>query len=166
MQWEPPAVFVSEPSLCSPLSLQNVSTLMHGAFFFPVAFPCSENHVDPDHHHHHHHHRCQHPELAVAETPSPDASAHHFYHYTPKCFLTVHRGEWGISPWSFSCLATRTSFSHRCDPRRRTGDPGPVHSDTIRRGGLARRHHQDHNPSRERGGGAQRGQQLQGGLRP
>uniref|UniRef100_A0A3Q3VPC4 Uncharacterized protein n=1 Tax=Mola mola TaxID=94237 RepID=A0A3Q3VPC4_MOLML len=67
---------------------------MHGAFLFPVAFPCSENHVDPDHHHHHHHHhRCQHPELAVAETPSPDASAHHFYHYTPKCFLTVHREE-------------------------------------------------------------------------
>ncbi|KAM9334972.1 cation/H+ exchanger protein 1 [Symphorus nematophorus] len=35
----------------------------------------------------------QHPELgAVAGTPSPDASAHHFCHYTPKCYLAVHRG--------------------------------------------------------------------------
>ncbi|KAM3859019.1 cation/H+ exchanger protein 1 [Diretmus argenteus] len=31
------------------------------------------------------------PDLAVAETPSPDAS-HHFCHYTPKCLLAVHRG--------------------------------------------------------------------------
>lgn len=151
----------AEKSLCLP----------HGAFFlFPVAFPRSENNVDPDRHpppqHHPHHHRCHHPELAVAETPSPDASSHHFYHYTPKCFLTVHRGDWAISSGALSCLATRTSFPHRCHPRRRTGDPGPVHSHTIRRWGLARRHHQDHNPSRERGGGTERGQQLQGGLRP
>ncbi|XP_034019255.1 cation/H+ exchanger protein 1 [Thalassophryne amazonica] len=36
-----------------------------------------------------------HPEQAVAETPSPDAS-HHFHH-TPKCFLAVHRGGHGTS---------------------------------------------------------------------
>ncbi|XP_068587493.1 cation/H+ exchanger protein 1 isoform X6 [Cebidichthys violaceus] len=39
----------------------------------------------------------QHPELGAAETPSPDASAHQFCHYTPKCFLTVHRGGLGTS---------------------------------------------------------------------
>ncbi|KAM9771755.1 cation/H+ exchanger protein 1 [Syngnathus typhle] len=35
----------------------------------------------------------QHPELVVnaAETPSPDPSSIHFCHYTPKCFLAVHR---------------------------------------------------------------------------
>ncbi|XP_054609704.1 cation/H+ exchanger protein 1 isoform X2 [Dunckerocampus dactyliophorus] len=35
----------------------------------------------------------QHPDIAVtpAETPSPDASSHHPCHYTPKCFLAVHR---------------------------------------------------------------------------
>ncbi|XP_056157617.1 cation/H+ exchanger protein 1 [Lampris incognitus] len=37
-----------------------------------------------------------HPDLVVAETPSPDAS-HHFCHYTPKCLLTVHRGQSGTS---------------------------------------------------------------------
>ncbi|XP_042367395.1 cation/H+ exchanger protein 1 isoform X2 [Plectropomus leopardus] len=39
----------------------------------------------------------QHPELGAAETPSPDASNHHFCHYTPKCFLAVHRGGQGIT---------------------------------------------------------------------
>ncbi|XP_033470914.1 cation/H+ exchanger protein 1 isoform X2 [Epinephelus lanceolatus] len=39
----------------------------------------------------------QHPELGAAETPSPDASARHFCHYTPKCFLTVHRGGQGTT---------------------------------------------------------------------
>ncbi|TKS90852.1 hypothetical protein D9C73_024985 [Collichthys lucidus] len=34
----------------------------------------------------------QHPELGTADTPSPHASGHHFCHYTPKAFLTVHRG--------------------------------------------------------------------------
>uniref|UniRef100_A0A3Q3S1S1 Cation/H+ exchanger protein 1 n=1 Tax=Mastacembelus armatus TaxID=205130 RepID=A0A3Q3S1S1_9TELE len=38
----------------------------------------------------------QHPELGPAETPPPDASAHHFCHYPPKCFITVHRA-WSIS---------------------------------------------------------------------
>ncbi|KAG8005627.1 Low affinity vacuolar monovalent cation/H(+) antiporter [Nibea albiflora] len=33
----------------------------------------------------------QHPELGTADTPSPHASGHHFCHYTPKGFLTVHR---------------------------------------------------------------------------
>ncbi|CAG5927566.1 unnamed protein product [Menidia menidia] len=39
----------------------------------------------------------QHPELGAVTTPSPDASAHHFCHYTPKCFLAVHRGGCGTS---------------------------------------------------------------------
>nr|XP_020455074.1 putative cation exchanger C521.04c isoform X2 [Monopterus albus] len=43
-----------------------------------------------------------HPELGTAETPPPDASAHHFCHYAPKCFLTVHRGGHGTSAWSIS----------------------------------------------------------------
>ncbi|XP_019947709.1 cation/H+ exchanger protein 1 isoform X2 [Paralichthys olivaceus] len=34
----------------------------------------------------------QHPELGTMATPSPDGSGAHFYHYTPKCFLTIHRG--------------------------------------------------------------------------
>ncbi|XP_024145663.1 cation/H+ exchanger protein 1 isoform X3 [Oryzias melastigma] len=37
--------------------------------------------------------RPQHPELNGLATPSPDACSHHFCHFTPKCFLTVHRGE-------------------------------------------------------------------------
>ncbi|XP_035477452.2 cation/H+ exchanger protein 1 isoform X2 [Scophthalmus maximus] len=35
----------------------------------------------------------QHPELGTVATPSPGASAPHFCHYTPKCFLAVHRGQ-------------------------------------------------------------------------
>ncbi|XP_034434071.1 cation/H+ exchanger protein 1 isoform X5 [Hippoglossus hippoglossus] len=34
----------------------------------------------------------QHPELGTMTTPSPDGSVAHFCHYTPKCYLTVHRG--------------------------------------------------------------------------
>ncbi|CAJ1054865.1 cation/H+ exchanger protein 1 [Xyrichtys novacula] len=61
----------------------------------------SENCVDPDQHHRFPRQQPQtdwlgigpqHPELGTTETPSPDASTHHFCHYTPKCFLTVHRG--------------------------------------------------------------------------
>ncbi|XP_051910968.1 cation/H+ exchanger protein 1 [Hippocampus zosterae] len=39
----------------------------------------------------------QHPELVVnaAETPTPDSSSNHFCHYTPKCFLPVHRARTG-----------------------------------------------------------------------
>uniref|UniRef100_A0A8D2ZEN7 Cation/H+ exchanger protein 1 n=1 Tax=Scophthalmus maximus TaxID=52904 RepID=A0A8D2ZEN7_SCOMX len=37
----------------------------------------------------------QHPELGTVATPSPGASAPHFCHYTPKCFLAVHRGNSG-----------------------------------------------------------------------
>ncbi|XP_005733484.1 cation/H+ exchanger protein 1 [Pundamilia nyererei] len=33
-----------------------------------------------------------HLETGPADTPSPDASGHHFCHYTPKCFFGVHRG--------------------------------------------------------------------------
>ncbi|XP_071386760.1 cation/H+ exchanger protein 1 [Centroberyx affinis] len=60
----------------------------------------SENHADPEQHQRFPRRPSQsdrlcvgphHPDLAVAETPSPDAS-HHFCHYTPKCLLAVHRG--------------------------------------------------------------------------
>ncbi|KAM7378247.1 hypothetical protein PAMA_013237 [Pampus argenteus] len=66
----------------------------------------SENYVDPEQHHRFPQRHSQidrlcvgpqHPELGAAETPSPDASSHHFCHYTPKCFLTVHRGGHGTS---------------------------------------------------------------------
>lgn len=50
-------------------------------------------------HEHHHHLSRRHSqterlcaEQGAVETPSPESSAHHFCHYTPKCFLTVHRG--------------------------------------------------------------------------
>ncbi|XP_029901210.1 cation/H+ exchanger protein 1 isoform X2 [Myripristis murdjan] len=60
----------------------------------------SESHADPEQPHQflrrasHNERICpghHHPDLAVAETPSPDAS-HHFCHYTPKCLIAVHRG--------------------------------------------------------------------------
>ncbi|KAM6896119.1 cation/H+ exchanger protein 1 [Lycodopsis pacificus] len=66
----------------------------------------SENPVDPEQHHRFPRRQWQtdllcvgpqHPELGAVETPSPDASAHQFCHYTPKCFLTVHRGGLGTS---------------------------------------------------------------------
>uniref|UniRef100_A0A3Q0SQQ4 Cation/H+ exchanger protein 1 n=1 Tax=Amphilophus citrinellus TaxID=61819 RepID=A0A3Q0SQQ4_AMPCI len=65
-----------------------------------MMFPYSETCVHQEQHHWYprrlsqtdrlcvgHHH----PEIGAAETPSPDASAHHFCHYTPKCFLAVHK---------------------------------------------------------------------------
>ncbi|XP_054480668.1 cation/H+ exchanger protein 1 isoform X2 [Anoplopoma fimbria] len=66
----------------------------------------SEHSVDPEQHHRFPRRQCQtdlhcvgpqHPELGAAETPSPDASAHQFCHYTPKCFLAIHRGGHGAS---------------------------------------------------------------------
>ncbi|KAM6961607.1 cation/H+ exchanger protein 1 [Tautogolabrus adspersus] len=53
----------------------------------------------------------QHPELGAAETPSPDASNHHFCHYTPKCFLTVHRGGHGASARSTPSRGVRSTPS-------------------------------------------------------
>ncbi|XP_070710061.1 cation/H+ exchanger protein 1 [Pempheris klunzingeri] len=53
----------------------------------------------------------QHPELGVVETPSPDASANHFCHYTPKCFLTVHRGGHGASARSTPSRGVRSTPS-------------------------------------------------------
>uniref|UniRef100_A0A8C4HW05 Cation/H+ exchanger protein 1 n=1 Tax=Dicentrarchus labrax TaxID=13489 RepID=A0A8C4HW05_DICLA len=59
-----------------------------------IIFPYSENNVDPEQHHHVPQQQSQtdwlsvgpqHPELGAAGTPSPEASAHHFCHYTPKC---------------------------------------------------------------------------------
>ncbi|XP_024861431.1 cation/H+ exchanger protein 1 isoform X2 [Kryptolebias marmoratus] len=40
----------------------------------------------------------QHPDLGPVATPSPDASAQHFCHFTPKCLLAVHRGAHCTSP--------------------------------------------------------------------
>ncbi|XP_031169559.1 cation/H+ exchanger protein 1 isoform X3 [Sander lucioperca] len=66
----------------------------------------SEHSVDPEQHHHVPRRQSQtdwlcvgphHPELGAVETPSPDASAHYFCHFTPKCFLTVPRGGHGTS---------------------------------------------------------------------
>ncbi|XP_029707472.1 cation/H+ exchanger protein 1 isoform X1 [Takifugu rubripes] len=60
------------------------------------------------------HHRCRqshpewlcvgpnHPEMNIVQTPSPDVSGYHHYHYTPKCFLTIHRGGQGTSVQSAS----------------------------------------------------------------
>ncbi|XP_038595121.1 cation/H+ exchanger protein 1 isoform X1 [Micropterus salmoides] len=53
----------------------------------------------------------QHPDLGAVETFSPDASAHHFCHYTPKCFLTINRGH------ATSALSTQ-SQSARSTPSR------------------------------------------------
>ncbi|XP_044042283.1 cation/H+ exchanger protein 1 isoform X2 [Siniperca chuatsi] len=53
----------------------------------------------------------QHPELGAAETPPPDAFAHHFCHYTPKCFLTVHRGGQGASDRSTPSRGSRSTPS-------------------------------------------------------
>ncbi|XP_076578769.1 cation/H+ exchanger protein 1 [Chaetodon auriga] len=71
----------------------------------------SENYIDPEQHHRFLPRQSQrdwlsvgpqHPELGSAETPSPDSSAHNFCHYTPKCFLTVHRGGHSTSARSSS----------------------------------------------------------------
>lgn len=72
---------------------------------FSIIFPYPEHSVDPEQHHHVPRRQSQtdwlcvgphHPELGAVETPSPDASAHYFCHFTPKCFLTVPRGEWDV----------------------------------------------------------------------
>ncbi|XP_075886297.1 cation/H+ exchanger protein 1 [Nelusetta ayraudi] len=39
----------------------------------------------------------QHPEFGPARIPPPATSAHHFFQYSPKCFLTVRRGGQGTS---------------------------------------------------------------------
>lgn len=76
------------------------------AFFSPLLCNVSENNGDPELHH-----RCRqsqpewlcvgphHPEMSILQTPSPDASGHHHYHFTPKCLLAIHRGEWNNSNW-------------------------------------------------------------------
>lgn len=52
-----------------------------------------------------------HPELGSAEMPSHDASSHHFCHYTPKCFLTVHRGGHAASARSTPSRGVRSTPS-------------------------------------------------------
>ncbi|CAK6961390.1 cation/H+ exchanger protein 1 [Scomber scombrus] len=78
-----------------------------------------DNYADPEQHHrfprrHSHTDRLcvgsQHPELGTAETPSPDASSHHFCQYTPKCFLTVHRGAHGTSARSTPSIYTEEGW--------------------------------------------------------
>ncbi|TNN65185.1 putative cation exchanger [Liparis tanakae] len=72
----------------------------------------SETSIEPEHYHRFPRRRCptdllcvgpHHPELGAAETPSPDASAHQFYHYMPKCFLAVPGGGLGASQSTHSC---------------------------------------------------------------
>uniref|UniRef100_H3CQ62 Cation/H+ exchanger protein 1 n=1 Tax=Tetraodon nigroviridis TaxID=99883 RepID=H3CQ62_TETNG len=43
-----------------------------------------------------------HPEVSMLQTPSPDVSGHHHYHFTPKCFLAIHRGGQGTPVQSTS----------------------------------------------------------------
>lgn len=117
----------------------------------------------------------QHPELGAAESPPPEASSHHICHYTPKCFLTVHRGERHVQlmPHLFPPPHAACKFSQSCHLHRGTRHVrpvnshtrGPVYSVTVWRRGLAWRHHKDNNQSWEWGGGEQGGQQLQGGSR-
>ncbi|XP_029020113.1 cation/H+ exchanger protein 1 [Betta splendens] len=72
-----------------------------------------DNGTDAEHHHHQFPRRqsqperlcvgAHHPEIGPAETPPPDAAAHHFCHNAAKCFLTVpHRGGHCTSVWSTS----------------------------------------------------------------
>jgi len=72
-------------------------------------------------------------------------------------------GGGGKHSWgTHSHLATWKSFLTAVIRRRRTRRL-PIDSLLLRRGRLARRHHEDDNQGREWGGGAQGGQQLQGG---
>ncbi|XP_028306301.1 cation/H+ exchanger protein 1 isoform X2 [Gouania willdenowi] len=70
----------------------------------------SEIHADSEKHQQRHTHAerlCSgpcvgspHPELGPVETPSTEISAHHYSHYSPKCFLTVHKGtRYGEEGW-------------------------------------------------------------------
>ncbi|KAF7229185.1 cation/H+ exchanger protein 1 isoform X1 [Nothobranchius furzeri] len=75
----------------------------------------TENCCDSEHHHRfprlqiHPNHGPQHPEMGPMATPSLDASAHHFCHFTPKCLLAVHRG---------LCTAVCHSGAHCTSPTR------------------------------------------------
>uniref|UniRef100_A0A665WQU4 Cation/H+ exchanger protein 1 n=1 Tax=Echeneis naucrates TaxID=173247 RepID=A0A665WQU4_ECHNA len=65
----------------------------------------------------------QHPELGTAGTPSPDASAHHFCHYTPKCFLAVHRGrstssQYGDEGWHEATTKTTIRCENEVEAHR------------------------------------------------
>ena len=82
--------------------------------------PDSERYVEPDQHHQLPRRQSQnewlgvglqHPELGAVESPPPEASSHHICHYTPKCFLTVHRGERDVQlmPHLFSLHPTPTA---------------------------------------------------------
>ncbi|XP_034529384.1 cation/H+ exchanger protein 1 [Notolabrus celidotus] len=78
----------------------------------------SDNCADPEQHHRFPRQQSQtdwlssqHPELGTTETPSPDASTHHFCHYTPKCFLTVHRGGHATSARSTPSRGARSTPS-------------------------------------------------------
>uniref|UniRef100_A0A8C5HFH5 Putative cation exchanger C521.04c n=1 Tax=Gouania willdenowi TaxID=441366 RepID=A0A8C5HFH5_GOUWI len=85
-----------------PFDNQRVSCL--------VWYLCSEIHADSEKHQQRHTHAerlCSgpcvgspHPELGPVETPSTEISAHHYSHYSPKCFLTVHKGtRYGEEGW-------------------------------------------------------------------
>lgn len=147
----------------------------------------SENIGDPELHH-----RCRqsqpewlcvgphHPELSILQTPSPDVSGHHHYHYTPKCFLAIQRGEWKRTQIDSS---SRSGINRLCFRYGESADDNitfilrivlnvcrgtgnvqrAFHSNTMRRWRLAWSHDKDNDPGWQWGGSPQRGQQLQGG---
>ena len=82
---------------------------------------------------------------------------------TPRHTHTTHTHTQPAT-WKFSqsCYLHRRTW-HVCPVHTHTR--GPVNSVTFWRRGLAWRHHKDNNQSWEWGGGAQGGQQLQGGSR-
>lgn len=92
-------VFVSYTQfLCLESGFIFICNIKKCCFFSPSGI--FENSEEPELHH-----RCRqshpewlcvgpnHPEMSIVQTPSPDVSGYHHYHYTPKCFLTIHRGE-------------------------------------------------------------------------
>ena len=120
--------------------------------------PDSERYVEPDQHHQLPRRQSQnewlgvglqHPELGAVESPPPEASSHHICHYTPKCFLTVHRGERDVQlmPHLFSLHPTPTAppksklSPAQEDTARRPGPlphegPGPLRHGLERRAGM------------------------------
>lgn len=80
--------------------LSSSENITSKCFFFLPLCNFSENIGDPELHH-----QCRqsqpewlcvspyHPEVNILQTPSPEASGHHHYNFTPKCFLTIHRGK-------------------------------------------------------------------------
>lgn len=77
----------------------------------------------------------QHPEQGPACNPSsPAASSHHFFQYSPKCLLTVHRGE---SRSHFHLFRKHRGHLCWCNMYRRAKRLWLVHSNAVWRRGMA-----------------------------